>query len=135
MANVVGREVSESLLLAADPKRWSKDILLLRAKQFTKLTKAKHLSKSELRAVAWFALLPELSNTYPERQLRFMRENEERNFWDVYKREPAAVLIVLRNALQTAGIKDHESHEEKRKASAPRHKVKAHRFACEGRQD
>jgi hypothetical protein len=64
-SNIVGREVSESLLLAADPKAWSKDILQLRAKRFIKLRKAKHLSISELRAVAWFALLPELSSAYP----------------------------------------------------------------------
>src|SRR5436309_3063194 len=110
MLVVRGDEVIEALFLAKDPDRQRKDILLLRAKWGAGYAKATHFTNSELRAVSWFAHLPEVSGDIE--QIVFDEGNFlASGFWRIWKREPTAVLRLagmIRNPPNVKGHKDVE---------------------------
>ncbi len=111
MLTVRGDEVIEALFLAKDPDPRRKDILLLRAKWAAGYAKATHFTNSELRAVSWFAHLPEVSGDLE--QIVF----DERNFlassfWRIWKREPTKVLTLARMIRNRRTAKGHRDVEE-----------------------
>lgn len=103
-----GKSLNEAMMLVADPKAWQKDILLLRAKRAVKFAKAAtaNFSDSELRAISWFAHLPELSGSHLSKlQLELMQENEEYLFLQAYKRQPEKALKLV------GQIRNHKSKQ------------------------
>ena len=111
MLTVRGDEVMEALFLAkgTDPRRT--DILLLRAKWVASYAKATHFTNSQLRAVSWFAHLPEVSGDME--QIVF----DERNFlassfWRIWKLEPTTVLRLARMIRNHRTVKGHKDVEE-----------------------
>ena len=104
-----GSDVVDFIHHMANPTGYRSDWLLLRAKRCALAAKASHLRDGELRAIAWFAFLPEeviFKNADGTRKLRAilcsLTNQSVNTFLDIWLRDPdatARLLSALRDKL------------------------------------
>ncbi|MGD0746061.1 MAG: hypothetical protein ABSA45_12985 [Verrucomicrobiota bacterium] len=95
MIVVRGDELIEAMMLVADPKKRSEDILLLRGKRAASSLKIANLSDSEIRGASWFAHVPEFPGDIS--QAIFNEGNfYASSFWTAWRRNPETVLRLVK---------------------------------------
>lgn len=114
-----GSDVFDAYRHLCDPHAWKSDEFLLRAARCAKKAKAEHLKTGELRAIAWFAFLPDVHKQLSDREGQELRraisnlKNQVANaFFEVWLREPDTVLRLL------ASIRKNRRHPETEQAVA-----------------